>query len=71
MIAGISTMIFGKEKRHLTLEEIKTIVETGMKYIELADSHDVNSQTIEYLHENDISIFSMSNNFLFYQCSID
>ena len=64
MIVGISTMIFGKEKRHLTLEEIKTMVETGMKYIELADSHDVNSQTIEYLHENDISIFSIHAEYL-------
>ncbi len=64
MIIGISTMIFGKESRLLTLEEIKIIAETGMKYIELSDSHDVDSEIFNDLKQNGIGILSVHAEYL-------
>lgn len=64
MIIGVSTMIFGKEKRLLTLEEAKVVAETGMKYIELADSHDVDSKILNNLKQNDIGILSIHADYM-------
>ncbi len=59
MKIGISTMIFGKEKRSLTLEEAEIISKTGFKYIELSDPHDLDFQVKKYLDHNRINIFSI------------
>ena len=64
MVIGISTMVFGKEKRLLTFEEVKIIAETGMKYIELSDSHDVDSGILNDLKQNGIGIFSIHAEYL-------
>lgn len=64
MKTGISTMVFGKENRLLTLEEVKIITETGMKYIELSDSHDIDSKIFNDLKQNGIGIFSVHAEYL-------
>ncbi|MFC2144849.1 sugar phosphate isomerase/epimerase family protein [Actinomycetota bacterium] len=64
MVIGISTLVFGEEKRLLTLEEVKIIAETGMKYFELSDSHDVNSGILNVLKQNGIGIFSIHAEYL-------
>jgi sugar phosphate isomerase/epimerase len=64
MKAGISTMVFGKENRLLTLEEVKIITETGMKYIELSDLHDIDFEIFNDLKQNGIGIFSVHAEYL-------
>jgi sugar phosphate isomerase/epimerase len=58
MKIGLSTMIFGKEKRFLTIDEAKKINDTGLKYIELSYSHDVDDKVISYFAKNNITIIS-------------
>jgi sugar phosphate isomerase/epimerase len=58
MKIGLSTMIFGKKKRFLTIDEAKKINETGLKYIELSYSHDVDDKVISYFEKNNITIIS-------------
>ena len=64
MKIGISTLVFGKEKRLLTIEEIRIIVETGMEYIEMSDSHDINSELLKSLKQNGIGISSIHSEYL-------
>ena len=58
MKIGLSTMIFGNKKRFLTIDEAKKINSTGLKYIELSYSHDVDDRVISYFEKNNITLIS-------------
>lgn len=62
MIVGISTMLFNE--RLLNQKDIIKVKENGINYLELSDSHKVDSKILDILNSNNIDVFSIHAEYL-------